>query len=97
VVAGDTLVGLAYRYNLTVNDLMEMNSLTSTNLRLGQKLRVNRAALPPGAPGSNSIKVAEGDTLYSLSRKHNLSVDQLKQLNNLTGDILRSGQVLKIR
>jgi len=97
VVAGDTLGGLAYRYGLTVSDLMEMNSLTSSNLRLGQKVKVKKPAPAPGTPGSGSIRVAEGDTLYSLARKHNLSVEQLKKLNDLTGDSLRTGQILKIK
>jgi membrane-bound lytic murein transglycosylase D len=97
VVAGDTLGGVAFRHGLTVNDLMEMNGLTNTNLRLGQKLKVKKAAPAPGTPGSGSIKVFDGDTLYSLARKHNLSVDQLKKLNGLTGDSLRTGQILKIK
>jgi membrane-bound lytic murein transglycosylase D len=97
VVAGDTLGGLAYRYGLKVGDLMEMNGLSGASLRPGQKLIVNRSALPPGTPGSETIRVAEGDTLYSLARKYNLSVDQLKKMNNLAGDSLRSGQILKVR
>jgi len=94
VVAGDILGALAIKYGVKVKDLMEMNNLAGSNLRLGQKLRVKAAPAPP-AP--TSIKVAEGDTLYSLARKHNLSVDQLKKLNNLTGDVLRVGQTLKIK
>ena len=91
VAAGDTLIGLAKKYGLKPKDLADMNSLTGSNLRIGQKLRVR------AAPAPATIKVAEGDTLYSLARKHNLSVDQLKKLNNLTGNMLRSGQTLKIK
>ncbi|MDR2724628.1 MAG: LysM peptidoglycan-binding domain-containing protein [Candidatus Adiutrix sp.] len=94
VVEGDTLGALGLKYGVKVKDLMEMNDLTGTNLRLGRKLRVKAAPVPP-AP--TSIKVAEGDTLYVLARKHGLSVDQLKKLNNLTGDVLRPGQTLKIK
>jgi len=97
VASGDTLGGVAFRHGLTVKALMEMNGLTNSNLRLGQKLKVKNPAPAPGTPGSDSIRVAEGDTLYSLARKHNLSVDQLKKLNDLSVDSLKSGQILKIK
>lgn len=41
--------------------------------------------------------VGDGDTLYSISRQYNLSLDKLKSLNNLDGDLIRKGQRLKIR
>lgn len=41
--------------------------------------------------------VNDGDTLYSISRQYNLSLDRLKSLNNLDGDLIRKGQRLKIR
>ena len=40
--------------------------------------------------------VISGDTLYSLARRYNTTVSEIKKLNNLTSDILRIGQVLKI-
>lgn len=41
--------------------------------------------------------VVKGDTLYNVSRKYNLSVAQLRQLNNMTEDNIRIGQTLRIR
>lgn len=41
--------------------------------------------------------VKSGDTLFSLAKKYNISVDTLKQLNNLTNESLSVGQVLKVR
>ena len=107
VATGETLGGLAGKYDLKVKELMEMNKLTGPNIRAGQKLQVKAdpvrptapppaAPAPAPAPAPKTIRVAEGDTLYSLARKNNLTVDQLKALNNLTGDGLRTGQILKI-
>jgi len=42
-------------------------------------------------------KVVPGDTLYSISRKFNLTVEELKQLNGLADNALSVGQVLKIK
>ena len=41
--------------------------------------------------------VVKGDTLYALSRKYAISVDELKQLNNLNDNTISIGQVLNIR
>ncbi len=44
----------------------------------------------------NKITVNKGDTLYSIAKKYNTIVDELKKLNNLTSNTLSIGQTLKI-
>ena len=44
----------------------------------------------------NEYIVKKGDSLWSISRKYNTSVDELKRLNNLTSNTLRIGQILKL-
>ncbi|MBT8260917.1 MAG: LysM peptidoglycan-binding domain-containing protein [Flavobacteriaceae bacterium] len=41
--------------------------------------------------------VVKGDTLYSISKKYNLTVEKLKALNNLNNINLSVGQVLKVK
>lgn len=41
--------------------------------------------------------VEKGETLYAISRKYTISVDELKQINNLNTNTLAIGQVLNIR
>lgn len=45
---------------------------------------------------NNTYKVVKGDTLYSIARRFNTSVDEIKKLNNLSSNTLSIGQVLKI-
>ncbi len=40
--------------------------------------------------------VVQGDTLFNISRRYGLTVDRLKQLNNLSGDTISIGQRLKV-
>ncbi|WP_026753901.1 glucosaminidase domain-containing protein [Sediminibacter sp. Hel_I_10] len=42
-------------------------------------------------------EVVKGDTLYSLSKKYNTSVDEIKALNNLSGNNISLGQILIIK
>lgn len=41
--------------------------------------------------------VQKGDTLYSIGRKYNISVEELKRINQLTSNILSIGQVLYLK
>jgi peptidoglycan endopeptidase LytE len=41
--------------------------------------------------------VRRGESLYSISRKYDLTVNQLKQLNGLRGDAIRTGQRLVVK
>ncbi len=45
----------------------------------------------------NMYVVKKGDTLYAISKMYNLTVDQLKQLNNLSNDSLSVGDKLKVK
>jgi LysM repeat protein len=57
--------------------------------------------LPPAAeppPASELYHTVErGDTLFSLSRRYNTTVEAIKRLNNMTSDALSIGQRLRIR
>lgn len=46
--------------------------------------------------GSFEYTVQSGDTLWQLSRRYGTTVDAIRQLNGLTGDLILVGQVLKI-
>jgi len=94
VKSGDTLYGIANRYNTTANELMNINNLTSNVLSIGQRILVPTITNVP--TGSNEYVVKSGDNLYSIANKYNVSVDELKNYNNLTSNILSIGQVLRI-
>ena len=53
------------------------------------------------SPSANSSKqfyvVAKGDTLYSISKKYNLSIDELKRLNALASNDLKVGEKLRVK
>ncbi len=91
VKSGDNLYSLARTYNTTVGDIKSLNNLTSDILSIGQVLKI-----PTKIGEVTTYTVVKGDSLYSIARKFNTSVNTLKSLNNLTSDILSIGQVLLI-
>lgn len=90
VKSGDSLYSIARKYNVTVNDLMKYNNLTSNLLSIGQQIRI------PTSGTSNTYTVKSGDSLYSIAKKYNTTVDRLKSKNNLTSNLLSIGQVLNV-
>ena len=92
VKSGDTLYSIANKYGMSVQELKDLNKLTSNTLSIGQQLVVSEG----NAGTLDTYTVKAGDTLYSIAKKYGLTVNELKQLNNLTSDILSIGQVLNI-
>lgn len=91
VKKGDTLYGIANKYNVSVNNLKSYNNLSTDSLSIGQKIKI-----PDNKVNSNEYVVKSGDSLYSISRKYGVSVDELMSVNNLKSTVLSVGQVLKI-
>ena len=94
VLKGDSLYTIAKKYNVSVNDLINYNNLKSNNLSIGQVLKI--PVINNGSSNNVSYVVKAGDSLYSIARRYNTSVDELKRKNNLTSSLLSVGQKLII-
>ena len=92
VKSGDSLYSIAKKYNTTVDEIKKLNNLTSNSLSIGQILNIPLSEVVL----VNEYIVKSGDSLYSIAKKYNTSVDELKSLNNLTSSMLSVGQKLNI-
>lgn len=89
------LIGLIERYQLNKyddevlnNDLNELIKATSTGKPVSEISRTDISMNP------SYHVVVKGDTLYSLSKKYNISIEALKQKNNITESGISLGQTL---
>lgn len=94
VQKGDSLYSIANKLGTTVSELKKENNLTSNTLQIGEVLRIPTKEIYEGE--ENVYIVQKGDTLYSVAMANNTTVDELKRINNLTSNILSTGQLLKI-
>ena len=94
VAKGETLYSISRKYGITVNELCSKNNITQSQvLKVGQKLVIPSRELPE----TEIYIVAKGDTFYGVARRHNMTVDELLELNSLkSSDTLKIGQVLKV-
>ena len=98
VKKGDSLWSISQKYNISVKELIELNNLNNLTLQINQKLKVPKIiTIEPEENDTEIYIVEKNDTLWSISRKFNISVNELKELNNLTNNLLSIGQELKIK
>ena len=98
VKKGDSLWSISQKYNISVKELIELNNLNNLTLQINQKLKVPKTIIIEPEENDTEIYIVEkNDTLWSISRKFNISVNELKELNNLTNNLLSIGQELKIK
>ena len=87
----DKLISYIERYHLDQYD----------NVVLGKEYVLDKSQSPKPVVVSNEkdnlYKVQKGDTLYSISKKFNVSIEQLKQQNNIFDNAISIGQNLKIQ
>jgi len=93
VKPNDTLYSIARVYNTTVNAIKAYNNLTSDLLTIGQTLQIPISEV---TTEYQNYQIARGDTLYSIARRYNTTVDVIKDYNNLTNNTLQIGQIIRI-
>lgn len=94
---GDSLFNIAKRYGTTTEDIQRRNNIPATGLTVGQVLKIVPAAAPAKAaapkPSQEAYHVRPGDTLYSIAKRHNTTIERLLSLNQLaSGTRLQPGQ-----
>lgn len=108
---GETLSHIARRYGTTVRALQEANGgINPRRLRVGQVVRIpnGRAATPArvatasvasasSTPSWTVHRVRRGDSLWKISRRYGVTVDQIRAWNGIGGSRIVPGQELRIR
>ena len=94
---GETLSTIAQRYGVSTDALRQMNRISGSNIRAGQRLRVPLAGrdYEEDVVG-NVYTVVAGDTLSGIAARHGVSVTRLKRANRMTRNTLKIGQRLEV-
>ncbi|XMB67994.1 stage II sporulation protein D [Mycoplasmatota bacterium zrk1] len=91
VQEGDNLWIIAKQHNISIDELKTSNNLTSDVIHPGDSLYI----YPSSTSTPTSVyQIEYGDSLWTVARKFNMSVSELKELNNLTTDAIYVGNSL---
>lgn len=104
VKAGDSVWLIANMHGISMNDLVKCNKIKNNTIHPGQKLTVKQP-VSSGKPttklptSTNPVthKVSYGESLWLISSKYGVTVDELRKQNGLKGDLIHPGQVLVIK
>lgn len=112
VTSGETLFSISKKYEVSVSQIKEWNNLTGNSINLGQRLIVSNKITSSSTTNkepisdtkktiSNSVnsfhKVIKGETLYSISRKYDVSINDLKKWNNMADNEIMVGSKIIIK
>jgi peptidoglycan lytic transglycosylase D len=105
---GDTLQKIALRYHTTIASLRQWNRVSGSSIRPGQRLtayyQTVAGSIPPepaepqmAVSTTGEYKVRRGDTLYSISQRFGITVERLRQVNNLgRSSMIKPGDRLRV-
>lgn len=107
VKSGETMGTIATKYAITVEQIMEWNALRTTNIYVGQRLKLksgpggaNQTPPPPTTPKpvKKYYSVRSGDTFSKVAQRHGLTQAQLTKLNpGININRLTVGQRLRVK
>lgn len=105
VEKGQNIFQIAKLNKVSVNDIMNWNNMTTTNINAGDKLKIEKVTeVVAESPKKKSSKyeeqklyiVQKGDSLFKISQKHHTTVADIKKKNNIKENDLQPGMKLKI-
>lgn len=98
VVHGETLFSISNKYNIAIDDIKKMNTLTNNNIRPGQKLNLteiqNENTAATNNPKKITHKVGPGESFYSIAKNYGCTIDELKNWNSKNDNKLNKGDML---
>ncbi|MFM9988374.1 LysM peptidoglycan-binding domain-containing protein [Flavobacterium sp.] len=103
VKQGENLTSIAKEHRLYVADLKKWNNLKDGNIKLGDKLKLSES--PVVAVADEEVKpntettfytIKKGDNISLIAKNNNVTVDDLKEWNNLDSNVVKVGEKLKI-
>ncbi|MBR9998559.1 MAG: LysM peptidoglycan-binding domain-containing protein [Cyclobacteriaceae bacterium] len=110
VESGETLYGISKAYGISVENLRNINDLgVNDNLQIGQKVYLKNPFPEESTPDFSKVndlnepnpyiiyQVKRGETLYAISRKFDVTVDEIRDWNHKNDYSINEGDFLKIK
>lgn len=100
VAAKETMFSISQAYNVSIDEIRQWNNLTDNSLSIGQELVIKKGSSQKETPQATAAKgihiVAAKETMFSIARQYNVSIQQLKDWNKLEGNEISIGQELRV-
>jgi membrane-bound lytic murein transglycosylase D len=96
VKRGETISGIAEKYHVPVSSIRSWNNLSSNKIIAGSTIKLKKGSITT-SDGTNKFHlVVSGESLYSIAKKYETTIQKIKSLNNLSSSKIKVGQTLKV-
>ena len=90
---GETIYSIASMYNVSAGEIIDQNKLQNNSVNVGQTLTIRKEL-----PTEFLYHIVKpGESVYSISKLYNTSINDIRRINNLFSDDLTVGNRLMIR
>src|SRR3989337_3287284 len=103
VKKGDTLSMIASKYRVSVRELKSVNDMRDDKVKVGMRLIIPNSNLSknvgtktPVISDNNKYLVKKGDSISLIAKRYGVSQVELKRANNIKGNTIESGQLLRV-
>lgn len=97
VEPGETLFSISRKYGVAVKDIVQLNPDVEKGLKAGESIKIpgQQGAEIPTAAVYHTVQASE--TLFSIARRYNVNLSELRSKNQMTSDNITPGQKLLIK
>ena len=88
VEPGESLWSISQQYDMTIEELTEINDLDSNIIYPEQQLHIDQEG--------TAYLIEPGDSLYNIAIEHHVTVDELTAWNELPSDLILAGETLAV-
>jgi murein DD-endopeptidase MepM/ murein hydrolase activator NlpD len=107
---GETIYSIARSYGANVDEILKLNSINDPRtIQAGQRIRIpskggtagtsssTASGTSPGSSAYDEYRVEKNDTLYGISRKYNIALAELLDINGFApGYVLKAGEKIRV-
>jgi membrane-bound lytic murein transglycosylase D len=96
VKKGETISQISEKYKVSVSSIRNWNNLSGDKIIAGETLKIKKGGEILTGGRNYYHLVTRGESLYTIAKKYNTTIQKIKSLNNLSGSKIKAGQKLKV-
>ncbi|MFC2119454.1 LysM peptidoglycan-binding domain-containing protein [Bacteroidota bacterium] len=96
VKRGETISQISEKYKVSISSIRSWNNLSDNTIIAGNTLKIKKGGEIVAVDKNNYHLVRRGESLYTIAKKYNTTIQKIKSLNNLTSSKIKTGQKLKV-
>ena len=93
----ETLFSISRVYEVSVSNIKSWNNLSDEQISVDQNLSIYKKSEERSSAEDSTYTVKQGDSLFKIASNYDMTVDELRTLNNLRSDEIRVGQQLLVK